>query len=183
MNVDPFAMSFDSGSAALFDLPLPEGDQAWETDLLSLLCVLEMVRTRLQEVCRNNQAVQALDEMLALIGPVRAFLDSRPELLEYQPIAELLWRLEEFSARVMGLRRRLHRTAWQQVVRLFSGAAEEGDPFAQFVACAELLEEVLADAFDLFAALFESPAAARGWNDARELFLADLHELIEQLRR
>jgi hypothetical protein len=67
-------------------------------------------------------------------------------------------------------------------VRLFQSTAEVEDPHQRFVACAEQLEATLAEAFDLFAFLFGSQPAARGWNDAKELFLADLLDLIEQLR-
>jgi hypothetical protein len=180
MNRDSAAPAFARLSAPLAS-EVSVQDLRWERDLLALLCSLETLRTRWQDCCQRNQGVQALEVMWSMLERLRAFLDARPELLDGEPIAELRLKVEGYSAAAKQLRARLNRTTWQSLVWLFNGDAEAGDPHQQFIQCARQLEESIAEAFELFAGLFVAPAAAGGWNEARRMFLKDLHGLVEQL--
>lgn len=163
-------------------------DQIWESELLSLLCSLETLRTRLQEHCEAAQAVAALDTMIAMVKTLSDFVAGRLPRQSEETSSELGEATRELEDRIAAfhglsgrLRNRLCRSPWQQFLRLFGSAPEEGDPRVQFAAVTRSLYEVLASAFDLLMGLFRSLAAARDWNEARQAFLADLQGLVELL--
>jgi len=156
-------------------------DQTWEGELVVLLCSLETWRNRLSDLCRRNQAVPALDAMLAMVRELVAFAGVHLTASGSERMAGLRGRVEAFTALALGLRQRLHKTTLQKLLFLLGQTSEEGDPRLQFVAAARGLLEVLAGYFVLFTELFRTPGGARGWHDAQQVFLTDLCGLVEQL--
>jgi len=163
-------------------------DRIWESELLSLLCSLETLRTRLQEHCEAGRAVVALDTMITMVKTLSDFIavhvpqeseETSPEWGE--STRELEERIAAFQSLSGRLRNRLSRSPWQHLLRLFGSASDEGDPRVQFAAVTRSLYEVLTAAFDLLMGLFRSLTAARDWNEARQAFLADLQGLVELL--
>jgi hypothetical protein len=157
-------------------------DQAWEGDLLSLLCALETWRTRLSEFCQANQPVPALETILVIVGRLTSFLDQHWPDQGDESQAVLRSQIDELVDRAGRLRGRLQKTPVQRLLRLLGYSNDEGDPRQLFVASAQGMYEVLVSAFELFTQQFRSPAAAHGWLDAHPVFLADLLGLVEQLR-
>ncbi len=168
--------------------PADGQDRAWESELLSLLCSLETLRTRLQEQCEAGRAVLALDTMTAMVKGLSAFVAVRlPHVSEEstsawaESVRDLHQRIALFQSDSVRMRNRLHKSTWEYLRRLFGGAGDQGDPRQQFVAVTQDLYEVLTVAFELLMRLFHSPTAARDWNEARQAFLADLRGLVESL--
>src|SRR5258708_4004579 len=119
-------------------------DETWEGDLLSLLCVLETERTQLTKHCRNNQAVPALDAMLAMVRQVVAFAGVHLAASGGERMTDLRGRVEAFIAVALGLRHQLHKNTLQKLLLLLGFTSDEGDPRLQFVAAARGLLDVLA---------------------------------------